>query len=174
MQNYSTEEIEEILTQYKPLVLKLAKGYYIQGGDIEDLIQEGMIALYGSIFSYDETKSSFQTYAYICISSRLKNVVKHSFSKNQRVLSEAGNIDDQRDIASGFSIEDQYILQEEMMLFRIKVQNLLSEKEFEILDMFLKNMSYDEIAEACNTTKKSVDNALSRAKKKIAQQQIKN
>ncbi|MFI3168195.1 MAG: sigma-70 family RNA polymerase sigma factor [Bacillota bacterium] len=168
--DYTTEEIESILSQYKPLVLKLAKGYYIQGGDIEDLIQEGMIALYGSIFSFDETKSSFQTYAYICISSRLKNVVKHSFSKSQRVLSDADSLDDKHDVASDFSLEEQYILKEEMSLFRLKIQSLLSDKEFEVVELFLKNMTYEEIATACKMTKKSVDNALSRAKKKIAGQ----
>ncbi|MFI3128914.1 MAG: sigma-70 family RNA polymerase sigma factor [Bacillota bacterium] len=165
----SQAKIEEVLTQYKPLVLKLAKGYYIQGGDIEDLIQEGMIALYGSIFSYDESKSSFQTYAYICVSSRLKNVVKHSLSKGQRVLSEACNLDDQHDIASEVSVEEQYILKEEMSLFRRRIEDLLSPKEFEVIDLFLKNLSYDEIAKACDIPKKSVDNALARAKKKIAE-----
>ncbi len=164
---YSTEEIEHILTQYKPLVLKLAKGYYIQGGDMEDLIQEGMIALYKSIFTFEKSQSSFQTYAYICISSRLKNVVKHSLSKNQMVLSEAGSLDDEYNVASDYCVEEQYILKEEMSLFRIKIQELLSEKEFEVLDLFLKNLSYEEIAKIMGMSKKSVDNALARAKKKL-------
>ncbi len=169
MAEYSAEEIEKILTGYKPLVLKLAKGYYIQGGDIEDLIQEGMIALYRSIFSYDKSRSAFETYAYIAISSRLKNVVKSSCSKNNMLLSEAGSLDDERDIASEISIEDEYMLKEEMSLFRIKLEEMLSPLEFEVVELFLKHMTYEEIAIRCNIPKKSVDNALSRAKKKIAE-----
>lgn len=165
----SNLEIEQILSEYKPLVLKLAKGYYIQGGDIEDLIQEGMIALYSCTFSYDETKSSFSTYAYIAISSRLKNVVKHSFSKNQRVLSDAVEIDDDLMMPREISIEDQYILKEEMSLFRRKMEMILSKREFEVMDLFLNHMTYEEIAEKLGIQKKAVDNALSRARKKIAE-----
>ena len=39
--------------------------------------------------------------------------------------------------------------------------------EFEVLQMFLAGLSYSDIAESLNVTEKSVDNALSRIRKKL-------
>ena len=165
--SFSTEEIENILTEYKPLVLKIAMGYYIQGGEMDDLIQEGMISLYLSIFTYQKERSSFSTYAYMCISSRLKNVVKKDRTYKTKILSEAVLLEN--DAVSNCSVEDEYIIKEEMKSFRIMLFELLSPLEFQVVELFLSGLSYEEISKISGIVPKSVDNALSRAKKKISQ-----
>ena len=58
----------ELLTRYKDLVVKISRGYFLVGGDIEDIIQEGMIGLYKAIKNYsDQKNASFKTFAIICI-----------------------------------------------------------------------------------------------------------
>ena len=44
---------EELLTRYKSLVISVARQYFLVGAGDEDLIQEGMIALYRAIDAYD-------------------------------------------------------------------------------------------------------------------------
>ena len=66
------ENIESLLVQYKPLVIKIARQYFLIGGDMDDLAQEGMIGLYKAIKSYDATKNaSFKTFATLCIKRQI-------------------------------------------------------------------------------------------------------
>ena len=34
--------LNELLSKYKPLASKLARSYFLTGGDVEDLVQEGI------------------------------------------------------------------------------------------------------------------------------------
>ena len=63
----------EIFNRYKDLVTKICRGYFIVGGDLEDLVQEGMIGLYKAIKGYSGHKeTSFKTFAIICIKQQRK------------------------------------------------------------------------------------------------------
>ena len=53
-----------LLEKYKPLVKKKARTLFLIGGDNDDLIQEGMIALYKAIRAFKaDRESSFVHYA---------------------------------------------------------------------------------------------------------------
>lgn len=64
-----------IITKYKNLVRGKVKSMYLLGGDMEDLIQEGMIGLYKAIRDYDAGRDAsflhLLIYAYQDRSSRL-------------------------------------------------------------------------------------------------------
>ena len=51
--------------------------------------------------------------------------------------------------------------------FRRRLLKELSDFEFRVVTMYLEGMSYAEICEATGKSVKSIDNALSRAKKKL-------
>ena len=42
-QKNDTEALELLITRYKKVVTKIARSYYLVGGDMDDLLQEGMI-----------------------------------------------------------------------------------------------------------------------------------
>ena len=66
-----------LLEKYKPLVKKKARTLFLIGGDNDDLIQEGMIALYKAIRAFRaDRESSFVHYASLCIDNQLYNVIK--------------------------------------------------------------------------------------------------
>ncbi|MDE7261553.1 MAG: sigma-70 family RNA polymerase sigma factor, partial [Oscillospiraceae bacterium] len=69
---------EEVLVKrYTRLVRKLARPFYLAGGDSDDLIQEGMIGLIHGVREYDGGRSaSFRTFAEICIRNRLYSAVR--------------------------------------------------------------------------------------------------
>ena len=66
-----------LLEKYKPLVKKKARTLFLIGGDNDDPIQEGMIALYKAIRAFRaDRESSFVHYASLCIDNQLYNVIK--------------------------------------------------------------------------------------------------
>ena len=54
---------ETLLERYKNSVRGVARSYFLEGGDAEDLVQEGMIGLYGAINDYREGGMSFKNFA---------------------------------------------------------------------------------------------------------------
>ena len=47
------EDAENLLLErYKDLVVKIARSYFIVGGELEDIVQEGMIGLYKAIKNF--------------------------------------------------------------------------------------------------------------------------
>ena len=70
------EAVVTIVEKYRCVVTQKARPFYYIGGDQEDLIQEGMIALLGAIWDYREDRgTSFKTFAGLCVENRIKSVV---------------------------------------------------------------------------------------------------
>ena len=45
---------EELYSIYKPRVLKIARRFFLSGGETEDLVQEGMCGLYSAVNGYNQ------------------------------------------------------------------------------------------------------------------------
>jgi RNA polymerase sporulation-specific sigma factor len=121
----------------------------------DDLIEEGLIALFRAIETYDENRGAkFSTYAYTCIKNRLKDAVKnenkHRRGDDLRLLSEIGVTD------VDFTAEIQEL-----------IDNNLTKLEADIFRLRQSGMSYSEIAEIKGIPAKSVDNAFYRGKNKL-------
>ena len=71
------EAVDFLMEKYKPLVRKKARALFLIGGENDDLIQEGMIALFKALREYDPSKeSSFGGFASVCVGRHLCNVIK--------------------------------------------------------------------------------------------------
>ena len=56
--------VNTLLSKYKSLVNQIARSYFLTGGDMEDIVQEGMIGLYKAIKHFNNSKTaSFKTFA---------------------------------------------------------------------------------------------------------------
>ena len=64
--------------------------------------------------------------------------------------------------------ETQVLEKENVREIFNQIKASLSNLEFKVLLLYLKGFSYDEISKSMNITKKSIDNALSRIKSKLA------
>lgn len=134
--------------------------------DYDDMVQEGIIALYSAVNVYNETLSSFSTFANLCIERSLITAYRKLFSKKQipkyaKVSFE--NIDNLSDNTP----ESLIIEKEECELFTNRIRTLLSDFEYKVLCEYLVNNSYQVIADSLKTDKKSVNNAMMRLRKKI-------
>ncbi|OKZ57349.1 MAG: hypothetical protein BHV91_05070 [Clostridiales bacterium 44_9] len=68
---------------------------------LDDLVQEGMVALFNAIMNYDEKAgASFTTFAYICVRKRIIGLIRKSSSGKNRALNDSVPLDDV-EIASG-------------------------------------------------------------------------
>lgn len=180
-QNGDENAIEKLLSSYKPLVNKIARSYFLTGGDIEDLVQEGMIGLYKAIKTFKKGKTaSFMTYAGTCIKNQIQSAVRVASSEKNMVLSTAlpiernDSFDDEEEeieivLPSPLPKPDEKIENKENFETITKqIVKSLSQLELKILISYLKGYNYSEIAQQNNISKKSVDNALSRIKTKLS------
>lgn len=160
---------EELMENYKGAVNKIARAFYVKGGDRDDVVQEGMIALYNAIVTYNlDGKVSFSTYATECIRNRILDCIRSSGRLKNKVLSESlpiTSLDDRK--LSSLSPEEIAISAEEADALKSVIDEKLTKQECKILDMYYEGNSYAEIAEAVGKNTKFVDNALQRIRRKI-------
>ena len=172
---------EELLVErYIRFVRTYARPYFLAGGDSEDLTQEGMIGLMRAIREYDAEKAaSFKTFAEICIRNRLFSAVRMAAGNKHSPLNQSISLDtpffDSNSYTGGIhhftqcNPEDFFIDQEYAKHLLSDAQRLLSEFEAKILGYYLDGLTTKEMAEAVNRSPKSVDNAVQRVRRKIAQ-----
>ena len=175
------EAEETLVKRYHRLVRKLARPYYLVGGDSDDLIQEGMIGLMCGVREYDEEKpASFRTFAEICIRNRLYSAVraaardKHT-PLNQSVPLEIPFFDGQSPMfgaMAGENPEDLIIGREGVQDALSDVRKQLSDFEAKILGYYLDGLTIREMAKAVSRSPKSVDNAVQRIRRKAARHLI--
>lgn len=168
-------EIEDyLLEKYKTLVRKNARVLYLEGGDREDLLQEGMLGLFKAILAYDpDREASFYTFANQCITNQLYSAVASAKRKKHTILNESLSLSDIEDKENG--VETSYVSDPENIILEKeaedqlleKIYNSLSPMENKVLSLFLEGMSYKEIGKRLGKTEKSVDNALQRIKNKV-------
>lgn len=173
---------EQLLNNYKQLVIFVARHYFLVGGDNEDLIQEGMIGLYNAIRTYDEAKHvSFSSYAKTLIEHRVINAIKKDNSLKNSMLNQSFALnnqgfvsyDDEDDgvmflVPSNKQTPENLILSgEEAKDIAREIKKVLSHYELKVLKLYLKGLNYNDIATIIKETPKSVDNALNRIKTKL-------
>ena len=76
--------METLLLRYAGMVRGIARGYFLFGGDTDDLVQEGMIGLYSAVRGYKPGEMRFKSFAYLCITRRIQDAVKASGREKNR------------------------------------------------------------------------------------------
>lgn len=163
---------ETLLERYKNSVRGVARSYFLEGGDAEDLVQEGMIGLYGAINDYREGGMSFKNFAYLCIQRRIMSAVKSATRKKNMPLNNyislIGADGQGQDFVSAENPESAVISDEEREEFFAFLKKELSPAEFRALTLYMEGLSVAQIAARENKSEKSAENAVQRAKKKVA------
>lgn len=174
-----------MLNRYKNLVRKKAKALYLIGGDRDDLIQEGMIGLYKAIRDYDGDKdNSFLNFADLCISRQIFNAIKASNRKkniplntyvslNAPLFNENTDIEEKPSLVDLMYInknsnpEEMVIDKENASMLEYELVRHLSDFEQDVLELYLEDKSYLQIADKLNKDSKSIDNAVQRIRTKL-------
>ena len=182
-QNGDREAEEALAERYLRLVRACARPLFLAGGDSEDLIQEGTFGLLSAIRNYiPADNTSFRTYAEHCIRMRLFSAVKSAsrlkhFPLNDGISLEQLSEDSGADLSAfpvGFlrNPEELVLARESKEELDAAFSRCLSRFEIKVLDLYLKGLSYREIAQRLSKDAKSVDNAVQRIRRKLERDTI--
>jgi RNA polymerase sporulation-specific sigma factor len=163
-----------LLGRYRPLVRARARTYFVQGGDREDVLQEGMIGLYRAVTAFDASRQvPFAGFADLCVTRQIRSAVEGGRRRKHQVLTDAVPLTaaaheppapargDRDPVEEVVGIESA----EELLRF---CRTTLSGLELDVLAGFLRGQSYEAIAAALGCGTRSVDNALQRVRRKVS------
>lgn len=173
---------EHLLYKYRGLVAAKCRCYFMAGGDHEDLLQIGMIGLWQSIMDYSLDKPiPFPSFARMCIDRHLITAIKASTRHKQSPLNNSISLECFAEESGGdvnlgsllvsdeeLDPEELLIRREERRILREALKKMLSDFEWEVLEQYNTGKSYVQIAAALGCSRKSVDNALGRIKRKLS------
>lgn len=158
-------KLAELISRYMKAVFAAA-AKYSQTADHEELVSDGMQGLMAAIQSYNGEKGEFSAYAYACIDNRLKNTVKRSL-RRKNIMSDADS-EELANIADTKPTPEQVVIDRESTALLLQnMKTNLTALELRCMEGVMMGLSYAEIAQIMSIDKKSVDNAVSRARTKL-------
>jgi RNA polymerase sporulation-specific sigma factor len=175
------EALNHLLERYRRFTQAKARGYFIAGGDLDDLEQEGMIGLFKAIRDYrPEREASFRAFAELCITRQVITAVKTATRQKHRPLNQYVSLWGLRvvdDLGEQLVQElphhqvpdpaDELVSSEDMADMQASLARMLSVLEVDVLQLYVEGRSYQEIGELLGRHVKSIDNALQRVKRKL-------
>ena len=179
--------MDYLLEKYKYLVRNKAKALFLIGGDRDDLIQEGMIGLYKAVRDFRADKdNSFFNFADLCISRQIYSAIKASNRKKNFPLNtyislytpayvENSDNDEKETLVDIIhqkyvsNPEELVIDKENTSMIEYELVRRLSDLEKQVLNLYMRDLKYVQIAEVLNKEPKTIDNALTRIKTKLNQ-----
>ena len=168
---------EALVLEYSRLVRVCTRPYFLAGGDSEDLLQEGMLGLLSAIRTFDPHRNvKFSTYAEYCVRRRVISAIRKASANkhtplNNYISLESPQLDESNTQNAYFlrDPEDFVIARERAGELEKLLLGALSRFESSVLELYLEGMSYTEMASRLGKPEKSVDNAVQRIRRKLAQ-----
>ncbi|HEY6836294.1 MAG TPA: RNA polymerase sporulation sigma factor SigH [Gaiellaceae bacterium] len=180
--NGDGKALDELIRRYQGFVRLKASSYFLAGGDSEDLIQEGLIGLYKAVRDFSPDKSSFRSFAELCVTRQIITAIKTATRFKHAPLNTyvsfshtpAGQESEADctlgDALPGPSVDDPsvcVISTEELQSLVFTLGTGLSKLEADALKLYLEGESYETMAERLGCDTKTIDNALQRVKRKV-------
>lgn len=163
--NGDFELLKVIIERFLPQIHFYADRYCAPS-EREDAVQEATYALYSAVKNYDAQKSSFSTFAVLCIKRSVISSAKRL--KNRKIIpDELLSPIDEAEITDSNSPEKIFFDRESYKDLTDSIKLELSRLEYSVLQLFLSGKRYIEIADTLGISEKSVNNALLRIRKKL-------
>ena len=160
----------ELYARYAPLIDSTCSKHVRVAPSEEELRSEVISVFWDAVRTYDVNQASvtFGHYTQICINNRVASCMRKwkritpVLPLDDAQLSEQGD-DDENDPARYLAEREQYL---DLLG---KIERLLSERERQVWLLFIDGRTPSEIAAHLDVTKKDVENAIFRARKKLRQ-----
>jgi RNA polymerase sporulation-specific sigma factor len=174
--------LDSLMRKYTGFVRLKASSYFLAGGELDDLIQEGLIGLYKAVRDFRSDKeTSFRSFAELCITRQIITAIKAATRFKHQALNAyvsfsqtpAGQDDSDctlGDALPGPNVQDPavcVISTEELQSLVFSLGTGLSPLESDALRLYMEGLSYEEMAEELGCDTKTIDNALQRVKRKV-------
>jgi RNA polymerase sporulation-specific sigma factor len=176
------EVLELLIARYRRFARAKARGYFLIGGDSDDVEQEALIGLYKAVRDFrPDHQASFRAFAELCIKRQIITAIKTATRQKHQPLNQYQSISGARpgDEAGEAAIDeilvshtdedpcDTVVADERMASMQESMDRLLSSLEVEVLRLYVEGKSYQEISDQLGRHTKSIDNALQRIKRKL-------
>lgn len=172
---------EMLLRRYKDMVRQVSRRYYIEGGDREDVIQEGMIGVMKAIRGFNpDAGASFGSFARLCVSRQIVSAIRRATRQKNAILSESISLNGSADPENerGLTLEEtiaaadsdpavQVFLNDLERFLQNDGNSLFSPLESEVWEEMRAGGTSREIAERLGRPVKVVDNTIQRVRRKI-------
>ena len=155
-----------VMRRMTPLIHAQIRQCRGAGIEDEDLAQEALMGLLSAVRTYrPDGGAAFTTYATTCISRRLLSAVRHHARRTDHELP----LEEELDLTDptgdpALRLQEQDALADLLSHLRERLTPL----EYSVLLLRLSNCSYEEIARRLEVSKKAVDNAVQRLRRKMA------
>ncbi len=174
--------LEVLLDRYRRFARAKGRGYFLVGGDADDVEQEALIGLYKAARDFrPEHLASFRAFAELCITRQIITAIKTATRQKHQPLNQylsvtgvrTGDNGDERSLADLIQADvdgdplEAVVSNERITSMRAMMAERLSGLEIEVLRLYVAGNSYSEIGEHLGRHVKSIDNALQRIKRKL-------
>ena len=176
--------LEALIDRYRRFARAKSRGYFLVGGDADDIEQEALIGLYKAARDFrPERQASFRAFAELCITRQVITAVKTATRQKHQPLNQYVSISGVRGgddpgersveellhVHHGSDPADKVVSGERMQAIRTSMTEVLSGLEVDVLKLYVEGKSYQEIGDQLGRHVKSIDNALQRIKRKLDQ-----
>jgi RNA polymerase sporulation-specific sigma factor len=183
-QSGDRDALEALLDRYRRFARAKSRGYFLVGGDADDIEQEALIGLYKAARDFrPEHQASFRAFAELCITRQIITAIKTATRQKHQPLNQYVSISGVRgsEDPGERSVEellhahhdadpaDRVVSGERMDAMRTSMAEMLSGLEVDVLKLYVEGKSYQEIGDQLGRHVKSIDNALQRIKRKLDQ-----
>jgi len=163
----SVEAEGALLSRYLRLIRYYA-GRFANGGEIDDLVQEGLIALLQAIPEFDPEKNHrFASFAQVCICNRMRSFLRRESKAAAPAEDLLAELEAQGEFVDPETPESIFAAKEDFRNACLQVMAMLSDREWAILQCLYDGASYAQAAEKLGISVKSIDNAMQRIRKKM-------
>ena len=178
--------LETLIDRYRRFARAKGRGYFLVGGDADDIEQEALIGLYKAVRDYKaDHQASFRAFAELCITRQIITAIKTATRQKHQALNSYISLSSTRasdDDSGERTVEDSLesdevtdpieviISNESYQAMRRGMLEQLSSLEVHVLQLYVSGRTYQEIAGDLGRHVKSIDNALQRIKRKLEAQ----
>jgi RNA polymerase sporulation-specific sigma factor len=173
--------LNTLLSRYRWFTRSKARGYFLAGGDLDDVEQEALIGLFKAVRDFrPDRESSFRAFADLCITRQILSAIKAATRQKHRPLNQYVSLSGLRLVddpterlleeLSEHQVPDpaeELVSSERLADIQASLSEVLSELEVDVLRLYIDGRTYQEISEQLGRQVKAVDNALQRIKKKM-------
>jgi len=172
-----SQAFEELLSRFRYRLRMLVRAFFCVGFERDDFLQEANLGFARAVQDYELGKGAFPAFVDLCVRRHLISYLRSLRRKKHMLLNRSysldaplnsGSEDDARTWYDRLGTAEalEWIECQDHQAFLEALAQRCSPFENAVLKKYGQGYSYQEVAIQCGTRSKSIDNALTRIKKK--------
>ncbi len=167
IRNNEQDAFEALFYRYLPLLKSIVSKNITQECDFDDFLQDATISFYYAVQMFDFHSASFSTFLSVCVDRSLKSTIRKAYAQKRIPKELVVPIEDSPIAVNVKSAEEEFFGKRVSHETTSALESKLSALEFKVLRSFLNTQSYELTANELDLSKKTVDNAMLRIRKKF-------